>query len=384
MKKINHPIPAGLVLLIIIVSGFLQACGPARQNLPDSNFITDSLFGPRHAKLFRLGRVDGHRAIWVNDPWKKGHIIQKFILLPRGGKEISIPEGYTPVYQPVRSIATTSSTLLSHLTALSSLQLLTGVSDTAYIFNEEVRARIRLRKIAQIAIGEQIYDEVLIENNPDVAFFSLFKGQAFSKLTEIGIKIIPFADYLEEDPLGRAEWLKFAAAFLGREAEADSLFRLTETKYLALKRLAAQNTKHEKIFDGMMTGGVWYISGGRSYMARLYADAGLDYVFAHILASSSHASGMEEVYEAAAHAGIWRIIISRQEPFTRKHLLDADSRYGHFEAFKTGKILVCNAASTPYYEQGVARPDMILSDLLHCVSPELLPGYEPIYYKILP
>lgn len=363
---------------------FLLSCGPPTRNLPDGVFVPDSIFTPRYARLFTLGRVEGYRAVWVNDPWKKGHIIEKFVLLPRGTKKASIPPGYTAVFQPIRSIATTSSTLLSHLTGLSALHMLTGVSDTAYIFNSEVRKRIRNGKIAQIALGEVIHDEVLIENNPDVAFFSMFRGQGYGKFKEIGIQIIPFADYLEEDPLGRAEWIKFAAVFLGREAEADSLFTLTESQYMNLKHLAARNTKREQIFDGMMTGGVWYISGGQSYMARLYADAGLDYVFAQIPESSSHASGMEEVYAAAAHAGIWRIIISRKGPFTRRHLLDADSRYAHFDAFKTGKILVCNAALTPYYEQGVARPDIILSDLLYGVSPELLPGYQPVYYTILP
>ncbi len=44
------------------------------------------------------------------------------------------------------------------------------------------------------------------------------------QLLEAGLKVVVNSDYLEQDPLGQAEWGKFIAAFYEKEAEADHLF----------------------------------------------------------------------------------------------------------------------------------------------------------------
>jgi iron complex transport system substrate-binding protein len=37
----------------------------------------------------------------------------------------------------------------------------------------------------------------------------------------------------------------------------------------------------------------------------------------------------------------------------------------------------------PLYEEGVAHPELILSDLVYLTRPELLPDYTPRYYQII-
>ena len=45
------------------------------------------------------------------------------------------------------------------------------------------------------------------------------------KIKELGIKVMFNADYLETDPLGKAEWIKLFGALYCKESMADSIFR---------------------------------------------------------------------------------------------------------------------------------------------------------------
>ena len=44
------------------------------------------------------------------------------------------------------------------------------------------------------------------------------------KIKELGVKVIFNADYLETDPLGKAEWIKLFGALYCKEKMADSIF----------------------------------------------------------------------------------------------------------------------------------------------------------------
>ena len=51
------------------------------------------------------------------------------------------------------------------------------------------------------------------------------------KLKELGIKVIFNADYLETDPLGKAEWIKLFGALYCKENLADSIFNSEVDEY---------------------------------------------------------------------------------------------------------------------------------------------------------
>ena len=55
------------------------------------------------------------------------------------------------------------------------------------------------------------------------------------KIEELGIKVIYNADYLETDPLGKAEWIKLFGALYCREKMADSIFNAEVEAYNNLK-----------------------------------------------------------------------------------------------------------------------------------------------------
>ncbi|MFT3738883.1 MAG: hypothetical protein QM786_09000 [Breznakibacter sp.] len=60
-----------------------------------------------------------------------------------------------------------------------------------------------------------------------------------------------------------------------------------------------------------------------------------------------------------------------------------DSRYAEFQAFKSHKIIYTNASTSLFFEQAEQCPDVVLADLTHALHPELMPNYEPVYFKLL-
>ena len=66
-----------------------------------------------------------------------------------------------------------------------------------------------------------------------------------------------------------------------------------------------------------------------------------------------------------------------------------DARFALFLAVRTGRVYNNNAkvnaaGGNDYWETGVARPDLVLADLISVIHPELEPHHQRIWYQQLP
>ena len=118
-------------------------------------------------------------------------------------------------------------------------------------------------------------------------------------------------------------------------------------------------------------------------MAQLFADAGADYVMSDNTDTGGTALDFEAVYARGIHAQFWQTDGSYQGDFTLDALAAEDPRYATMDAFKAGHVLFCNLAQTPYRELAGVQPHFMLADFVKAFHPELLPSYEPRYYKLL-
>lgn len=374
------------ILLKAIVFGILIwmiACTNTTKNQTDSAFKADTAFSMQHSSLVHFGWVGSYRSVLFKNPWDTSEYAKKIVLMPRDANDGQIPKGYTAIYTPVRSIAVTSSTAISFLSKLGKLNLLNGVTDAAYIFNPWVKNAIKKGSIIEIGQGQVLNRERIIETDPDVVLASIYADQQLPDLTGTASYLIPFADYLEEKPLARAEWLKVMGALTQTETLADSIFNSIETNYIKLTTLARKAESKPTIFDGTQYEGVWYVSGGKSYMAALYEDAGADFSWKQTSERASIALGFEKVYEQARHAEFWRILVNSSDDYTMAKLAEDNLKYTYFDAFINKKVICCNSNQVPYYEDGVTQPDIILADLIFCLHPALLPNHQPVYYTFL-
>lgn len=341
---------------------------------------------PRYAKGFSVKCLEnGVRLVDVADPQKSGKKAKTyhFALVPRGIKA-DVPEGYTGVAVPIRSAICMTSLQLSNFTALGAHDFVSGLTGTKNLYNADILKRVRDGRIVKIGTEGNFDAEVVMAANPDVIFISPFKRGGYDAVKETGVTLVPHLGYKELDPLGQAEWIKFIAMFIGREAEANTVFDGIARRYAEVKAIAAGAKHRPTVFSGEMHGGNWYAVGGRSYLAQIFRDAGADY----ILRDDDNTGGIpiefEKMYALAAEADYWRILNSFPGDFSYEALPSSEPRNADFKAFRERRVIYCNMRRTPYYEITPVQPDVVLKDLVAVFHPELMPkDYKPTFYRLL-
>ena len=120
---------------------------------------------------------------------------------------------------------------------------------------------------------------------------------------------------METSALGRAEWMRFYGLLFGQTQKADSLFAEVEKNYNELKALVAPLSYAPSVISELKNGSAWYVPGGKSTSARIYADAGANYVFADDEHSGSVPLAFETVFDKGQNADFW--LIKYNQPLTR-------------------------------------------------------------------
>ena len=348
----------------------------------------------RHAKCFTVERKDGYKLVEVANAWKGCGDTFTYALVPRGAKA---PEGLPPktmvVEVPVRNVALLSTTDVGFMESLGLLDKIAGGSNLELVNSAALRARIARKQVVEVGGGSSAGDTVNMEKlyalRPELVMTYAYGTPSFDsypKLTEAGFKVVLSASYMEPTPLGRAEWVKFAALFFGREAEAEAAFAKVERGYLATKAKAAAAKTRPAVFCNIAFKGSWYMSGGGGFLAALLADANADYLWKDVKGDGSAALSFEAVLAKAANADFWVNVGSCK---SRRELLGQDNRHSLFKAFRDGQVYNCDAKTSPgggndFFELGVARPDLILADLAAIFHPELFPDHPTLFYRKLP
>jgi iron complex transport system substrate-binding protein len=282
---------------------------------------------------------------------------------------------------PIQNVACMAQ---SHWTAaciLNEMESVSGICDGNYISDTLFQQRFKQDAIKNFAENQTINYEVLFSLQPQLLMLSFDNQQANNMLKEIGIPVVLNSDFLENHPLGRAEWLIFVAAFYDKDEEAKIFFNRSVEQYKSLCALIDNQIERPTVFDGSESGGVWYVSGGKSYMAQLYADAGADYVWKDNAEYGSFPVDFEVVYYKGITADFWRTYLPRAKSYA--DIVNENHLYANFKAWKERRIFFCDNLRTDLYGMGVYQPEVVLADMIKVFHPELLPEYKARYYDLL-
>jgi len=304
------------------------------------------------------------------------------------GEKPKLRPGVVFVRTPSQKVACLSSVFVGFLSRLGLVQQVGAVDNLDFISNPVLLTTANTGVIKELAKNGQLNLEQTLVSRVDLVFTNPSgdkKKDLDPRLVDAGIIPVVCADYFENHPLGRAEWIKAIALFFGREKEADSLFADTEKKYLALKASADTCKYRPTVFSELKTNDTWFVAGGESSLARFLGDAGSDYLWKDNGKVNVTAMNMEQVIGRALNADFW---IHLHLCNSAADIIKIDDRYGEFKAFKNGNLYNNNALVNPkggnaYWENGLCNPDEILSDLVKIFHPTLQPGKEMKYYKQL-
>ena len=311
------------------------------------------------------------------------------------------PSSTIPI--PLRRVATTSATHIGFLYALGVLDSVVAMSNPEWVYNKPSH------EVANIGEDINIAMEPLLLAKPDVLFASSYgqNSQQIERVAEAGIPVVYLAEWQEQHPLARAEWLRFVAAFFGKTALADSILGEVRREYqevdkgLRIKderpnssdsensetKLISPSScvlnpvsKRASIMSGASYRGTWYVPSGTTYMGCLFCDAGASYVFADECTNGSIPLTMEQALRAFSEADVWVGANAR----TMEELRAIDDHHTWFKAYKTGRVYhfyrrTNSTGGNDFWETGVVHPEIILRDLQWALYPDLYPDYEPYF-----
>lgn len=377
----------------LVITWLATACAPGnnRQSETSDKVVTGQAslsevrVSTQYAKGFQLTYKEAFILVDIQDPQSEESITFHYALVQRDTKPIGIPADYEVIEIPIRSVICMTSLQLSNFIKLDAQDKIVGITSTRHLFNKEMNERLKSGKTAKIGIEGNFDNEIIMSVNPDLILVSPFKRGGYETLKDVGIPLIPHLGYKEMTPLGQAEWIKFVGLLLGMEQAANAKFAAIEKRYNELKKLTIGDkvTKRPLVFSGELRGGNWYAVGGKSFLARLFEDAGADYFLKDDERSGGVTLDFETVYNQADHADYWRIVNSFPGEFSYETLKDQDPRYADFRAFREKNVIYCNMKETPFYESMPTEPEVVLADLLHIFHSDLLPDHTPVYYRPL-
>jgi len=341
-----------------------------------------------NAQRFSLEKKPGWTEIKIINPWQGAiNVSQVYYLLKKGEK---LPEGADSsdvIFVPLKKIVCMSTTHLAMISALHEENTIAGVSGTDFIYSPALNSRVDKGLIMDVGYEANLNKELILKIKPDlIMIYGIGSESAgyVGKLKELGTKVIINADYLETDPLGRAEWIKLFGALFCRESSADSIFNSEVAEYNKLKSFVNNSIiTRPKVMLGLPFKDTWYISPGNSFISKLIEDAGGDYLWKDTESSVSMPYGLENVYLRAMKADVWLNIGSVN---SRNEISYVDQRLSDLPCFKNDSLFNNNKRITvkggnDFWESGSLYPHLLLKDLATILHPELFSDHELTYYR---
>lgn len=327
-----------LLFILLISAAFLNACSSGNASSEES-----ILFQPKYAKGFRVVKSG-------NDT-----LIQFLSDSPTVSLSVSLSE-----INPER-IALLSTTHSYFINALDGMNKVCGVTYADRIQIEKLQNQVSNGRTQNLTRNGEVNLEDLLVLNPTVLFSVPFEPTDYrSKLPHCAV--IPTSEYLEEHPLGKAEWLYVFGYVLRKHVLARELFLEIESEYIgAAQGPSAGPSERPRVFFATNSGSDWTVANNQSYWSILLKDAGAEFV------GSTEGKGnlnfdKERMLFALNEADAYGELV--YFPNTSNISLSAlHPEFIQTFPFQHKKMFVCNAANNGFFDKALLEPHILLREL---------------------
>ena len=374
-------------LLFVLLVYLLSSCAQNANNQQETELADIELLSVTYAKGFTISEEPNGFKLTVFNPWQDAQEVRYQYFLFKGDLISKKKDFNESIPVPVKRIVCLSTTHIAYIDRLAESNAIVGVSGTGFVSNSNVRERIDKGYVKDVGFEQALNYELLVSLRPDVVLaYGVGAEMAgyLQKLKDMRIPVIFIGDYLEEHPLGKAEWLKVFGLLVGKYQQADSLFSVIASEYNVFKSSLPVDITKPKVFINLPWKDVWYFPGGQGYMANLIADAGGDYSLTHLRGSKSYPFSIENALEYAAKADIWI------NPGTVNSLSEIANELPIIKGMPiltSGRVFnnnnrVNSTRGNEFWESGVVNPHIIIKDLIEIFHPKHL-EHDLVYYKEL-
>ncbi|MDX2414416.1 MAG: ABC transporter substrate-binding protein [Bacteroidales bacterium] len=343
-----------------------------------------------YAQLFALSDSGSYIRLDIRSPWQGGSEVIYTYYLVKDNTELPdvIPEDKI-ITIPVSSSVCMSTSHVAMINALGEANGIVGVSGAAYISNATVREGIERGEVKDIGYDSNLNNELISRLEPDLVFVYGIGAESagyIAKLREAGVNTLYICDYMELHPLARTEWIKLFGALYDKEEQANRIFDSISNNYESTYRLIQEKLiVRPRVMLGLPYKDKWFVSPGNSYISKLIADAGGEYIWHDKEANESMPLSIESVYLKGMESEFW---LNTGIAESVKELLGVDGRFADLPPVDNGKLYnntgrLNSSGGNDYWESGVLYPDQILKDLAYILQPELIGNHTLRYYRKL-
>ncbi len=353
----------------------------------------EPLYTPRYAKGFSIERdaESGAKYLVVRNPWQDA-------------REIVF---YTKIdtLAPPKRIVAMSSSHAAMLDAVGCADRIVGMSGCRFVYTPSLRQAIEQGAISEVGYDSAFDFERVRMLNADVVLLYGVAGEAkriTNKLDEVGIPYIYIGDYLESEPLGKAEWVVAIASLCGEGERGEKLFAEIEERYNTLCEAVEGTTSRPRVMLNLPYRDTWFMPPHNSYMVHLIEDAGGEYILTESgkrkaenetdaserkteneeLSTKSAPISLEEALELALRCDYW---INLGQIESKAELRAVAPRFAEVDAVRKGRLYnntkrTTESRGSDFWESGAVRPDIILADLVKILHHNA-PTDSLYYYK---
>ena len=371
--------PNYFILLLII---FAFSC---KKEILKIDKKTTSKSTIKYAKGFDIINENGIKKLIIKSAYQNSQDVFEYEIHEKKSNTI-IDYKRIVIKVPVEKIVVTSTTHIPMVELLNEESSIIGFPYAKYVSSEKTRKLIDAGNITEIGKESSLNTEILLDLQPElvVGYSVSSADKSLTTVQKAGIPVIYNGDWLEETPLGRAEWIKFFGVLFDKENQADSIFNTIENNYLEAKKIALKSNKKQTILSGaIMSKDIWNLPAGDSFVAQFLKDANLNYLWKNSKGKGSLSLSFESVFDTGRNADFW---IAPGYFSSKEQLLQSNQIYAEFTAFKNNKIFTPSTkkgetGGVIYYELAPTRPDLVLKDIIKITNSNLLPNYKLTFFE---
>ena len=375
------------ILIFSVLAIFSISCSSAGNASVEYDTVH---YSPEYASGFDIVGNMGcsSRVVRVKCAWQEADSTAMELFIARGGERP--PKGFKGqvLEDHASRLAVMSSSYVGLLSSLDACDSIAAISGKKFISDPEILRR--MDDILEISSDSDPDYEGLLSCPVDLVLIYGISSQSpmEKKLVSLGIPYFYMGEYLEEDPLGRAEWIVPLAEILGIREKGESEFRSIVHRYDSLKTVAAglSSRKRPAVMLNSPYGDTWFMASPRSSIVRMIRDAGGEYVYKGNDTNRSTPVDREEAFMLASSADIW---LDTGSISTLEELARACPGFASVECFRKGLVYNNDARKSPgggneFWETAPAHPDLVLQDLIRIFHPEATVCDSLYYYRKLP
>ena len=360
-------------IVLFAVTTLLISCG-------NSSTLrhTEPIYTPRYAEGFSIERdtTSGEVLLCVKNPWQ-------------GAENIHY---YYPIdtLTPAKRIVAMSSSYAAMLDAIGCAESIVGLSGCQFLYNSDLCKKVADGKIGEVGYDSAFDFEKIRALQADVVLLYGIAGEAkmiTNKLDELRTPYIYIGEYLENNPLGKAEWVVALAYICGVGERGKEFFAGVEERYNTLRNQRHCSAYKPRVMLNLLYRDTWFMPPHGSYMVQLIEDAGGSYILTENkdkCATTSTPISLEEALVLAMRADFW---LNLGQMASIEEVCATAPRFTKVDAVRCG-LLYNNTKRTnesrgsDFWESGAVRPDLILEDLIKILHYEA-PTDSLYYYKKL-